>query len=98
MPTEFLQAAFGWPTLENIDASTLRLLPADASPTAAYIHAICGLLGASRAGGWLALKVTKQGDGDASMMRGLVEDQTRQMMAYPEFLNHCHRFILSKVA
>lgn len=40
VPTEFLQNAFGWPTLENIDASTLRLLPPETSPLAAYIHAV----------------------------------------------------------
>ena len=97
--TDFLQGAFGWPTLENVDASTLRLLPKDASPLAGYIHAICELLGAHRVGGYLALRVCKQGDGsDGVFMRGLIEDQTRQMMAYPEFLTHCHRFILSKVA
>ena len=46
----------------------------------------------------MALKVVKQGEGDSGFMRGLVEDQTRQMMAYAEFLAHCHRFILSKVS
>ena len=39
-----------------------------------------------------------QGEGDGAAMRALVEDQTRQMMAYSEFLAHCHRYILSKVA
>ena len=38
------------------------------------------------------------GEGDAAMQRALVEDQTRQMMAYSEFLNHCHRFVLSRLS
>jgi len=97
-PTEFLQGAFGWPTLENVDATTLRLLPADSSPTAAYVHSICDAMRESRPGGWTALRVVKQGEGDGAAMRALVEDQTRQMMAYSEFLAHCHRYILSKVA
>ena len=59
---------------------------------------MCDLLRAHRAGQWLGLKTVKQGEGDAAVMRALIEDQTRQMMAYPEFLTHCHRYILSKVA
>lgn len=51
-----------------------------------------------RAGGWLPLQVVKQGTADAAFVRGLVEDQTKAMMSYPEFLTHCHRYILSKVA
>ena len=35
---------------------------------------------------------------DGMVHRMLIEDQTRQMMAYGEFLNHCHRFVLSRVA
>ena len=96
--TDFLQQAFGWPTLEGVDASALRLLPADSTPTAGYLHSLCALLGAHRSSGWLALRVVKQGEGDGYVMRSLIEDQTRQMMAYTEFLTHCHRFILSKVA
>jgi len=98
VPTDFLQAAFGWPTLENVDAATLRLLPKEQSPLAAGVHALCDLLREHRAGGWMALKTVKQGEGDAAFMRALIEDQTRQMMAYAEFLGHCHRFILSKVS
>ena len=98
VPTEFLQQAFGWPTLDNIDATTLRLLPADSTPLSGYIQGVCDLLRQHRAGGWLALRVVKQGEGDAMVSRALIEDQTRQMMAYSEFLNHCHRYILSKVA
>jgi len=98
VPTEFLQQAFGWPTLEGVDASALRLLPPDSTPLAGYIHGICDLLRAPRPGGWLALRVVKHGEGDGSLQRALVEDQTRQMMAYAEFLNHCHRFVLSRLS
>ena len=62
MPTEFLQNAFGWPTLDGVDASALRLLPADSSPLAGYLHAVCDALRVGRTGGWLALRVVKQGD------------------------------------
>lgn len=95
--TEFLQGVFGWPTLENVDPSTLRLLPEGSSREADHVH---GLLEAARAQcswGWMPLCVQKQGHGDAAFMRALVEDQTKQMMSYPEFLVHCHRYILSKV-
>lgn len=97
-PTEFLQQAFGWPSLEGVDASALRLLPPTSSPLAAHVHALCDLLRAPRPAGWLALRVVKQGEGDGVVQRALVEDQTRQMMAYSEFLHHCHRFVLSRVA
>ena len=97
VPTEFLQQAFGWPSLEGVDASALRLLPADSSPLAGYLNGVCELLRANRAG-WLAVRVMKQGEGDAWLQRALVEDQTRQMMAYSEFLNHCHRFVTSRVS
>ena len=96
--TDFLQQAFGWPALEGVDATALRLLPPDSTPTAGYVNGLCDLLRAHRSGGWLALSVVKQGEGDSGVMRSLVEDQTRQMMAYTEFLTHCHRYILSKVA
>ena len=98
VPSEFLHQAFGWPSLENVDPSALRLLPPESSQLAGYIHAVCDLLRAQRTGGWLALRVCIQGVGDQPMHRGLIEDQTRQMMAYNEFLNHCHRFVLSRVA
>ena len=55
------------------------------------------MLRSSRFGNWMALRVVKQGDGDAFFMRSLIEDQTKQMMSYPEFLVHCHRFVLSRV-
>jgi len=97
-PTEFLQQAFGWPSLEGVDATALRLLPSDSTPLSGYLHKVCELLGAARAGSWLSLRVMKQGEGDGTVMRALIEDQTRQMMAYTEFLTHCHRYILSKVA
>lgn len=96
--TDFLQQAFGWPTLEGVDATALRLLPPESTPTAGYVHRLCDLLRAHRSGAWLAVRVVKQGEGDGCVMRTLVEDQTRQMMAYTEFLTHCHRYILSKVA
>ena len=40
----------------------------------------------------------KQGEGDLPFQQALIEDQTKQMMSYPEFLTHCHRYILSKVS
>ena len=99
VPTDFLQQAFGWPSLEGVDASTLRVLPAESTQLAGAVHALCELLGQHRSGGWVPLKIVKQGDGDGGFLRGLVEDQTRQMMAYAEFLAHCHRFVLnSKVS
>ena len=82
----------------SVGASALRLLPPDSSPLAGYLHAVCDLLRRARPGGWLAVRVIKQGEGDGPVQRALVEDQTRQMMAYPEFLSHAHRYILSKVA
>ena len=60
VPTEFLQQAFGWPTLDGVDASALRLLPADSSPLAAYLNGVVDLLRQHRASGWLALRVVKQ--------------------------------------
>ena len=99
VPTDFLQQAFGWPSLEGVDASTLRVLPAESTQLAGAVHALCELLGQHRSGGWVPLKIVKQGEGDGGFLRGLVEDQTRQMMAYAEFLAHCHRFVLnSKVS
>jgi len=140
--TEFLQQAFGWHTLEGVDASSFRLLPAESTPLAGYLHAVCSLLREPRPGGWLALRVVKQvtvrrvswsgdqlsrrpdgqmkmvmtvvslgystgrcvacllarsqGEGDAMVHRALVEDQTRQMMAYSEFVSHCHRFAVAR--
>ena len=52
---------------------------------------------ADRTWGWLPLRVLKQGEGDAAFSGGLVEDQTKAMMSYAEFLLHCHRDIISKV-
>lgn len=52
----------------------------------------------SRSGGWMPLRVVKQGDRDGVFMRCLIEDQTKQMMSYSEFLLHCHRFVLSRVS
>jgi len=98
VPSEFLQGAFGWPTLEGVDASALRLLPPGTSPVAEYVHGVCEALREHRQGGWMAVRVVKQGEGDGAAVKALIEDQTRQMMAYPEFLAHCHRYILSKVA
>jgi len=40
----------------------------------------------------------KQGADDAPFARALVEDQTKQMMGYAEFLVHCHRYILTKMS
>ena len=66
---------------------------------AAHVHALIDMLRASRTGGgWMALKVAKQGDNDGAFVRCLIEDQTKQMMSYPEFLVHCHRFVLSRVS
>lgn len=59
---------------------------------------MCDSLRGQRTGGWLAMRVCKQGEGDGPFLRGLIEDQTRTMMAYAEFLTHCHRYVLSKVA
>jgi len=56
------------------------------------------MLRASRSGSWMGLRVVKQGDGDSGFLRSLIEDQTKQMMSYPEFLVHCHRFVLSRVS
>lgn len=99
VPTDFLQAAFGWPSLEGIDASTLRLLPPDSTEMAAHVHALVDLLRGSRSGcTWMGLRVVKQGDSDGGFVRNLIEDQTKQMMSYPEFLVHCHRFVLSRVS
>lgn len=38
VPSEFMQAAFGWPSLEGIDASTLRLC---AHPLSISLHCVC---------------------------------------------------------
>jgi len=46
----------------------------------------------------MPLRVVQQGHGDAAVVRALVEDQTKQMMSYPEYVVHCHRYILSKVS
>ena len=55
-------------------------------------------LRADRTWCWPRLKVLKQGEGDLAFQQALIEDQTKQMMSYPEFLAHCHRYILSKVS
>ena len=96
VPTEFLQGAFGWGTLDGVDASALRLLPADSSPTARQIDELVSLLRSERPHSWLRVRVMKQGDGDAPFLRCLVEDQTKQMMSYGDFVMHCHRYVLSK--
>ena len=98
VPTDFLQAAFGWPLLDGVDASTLRLLPADSSAAAGQLHAIVDALRAQSPGCWKPLRVMKQGTDDAPFARALVEDQTKQMMGYAEFLVHCHRYILTKMS
>lgn len=46
----------------------------------------------------MAVRVVKQGEGDGAFIRSLIEDQTKQMMSYSEFLVHCHRFILSRLS
>ena len=96
VPTEFLQGAFGWGTLDGVDASALRLLPADSSPTARQIDELVSLLRSERPHSWLRVRVMKQGEGDAPFLRCLVEDQTKQMMSYGDFVMHCHRYVLSK--
>jgi len=96
VPTEFLQGAFGWGTLDGVDAAALRLLPADSSPTARQIDELVSLLRSERPHSWLRVRVMKQGDGDAPFLRCLVEDQTKQMMSYGDFVMHCHRYVLSK--
>jgi len=96
-PTEFLQAAFGWPSLQGVDASTLRLLPAEQTEVAASVHALCNLLRRSRSG-WLALRVVKQGEHDQGFVRCLIEDQTRQMMSYNEWVAHSHRDVLGRAS
>jgi len=96
-PSDFLQQAFGWPQLEGVDASTLRLLPAEQAPMAAAVHALCDLLRRSRSG-WLAVRVIKQGENDGGFVRALIEDQTRQMMSYNEFMAHSHRHIVGRAS
>jgi len=96
VPSEMLQAAFGWPSLQGVDLATLRLLPPNTSPVAAEIHALVDAARVGRPAGWTPLRVLVQGTSDAPFVRALIEDQTKQMMSYPEFLLHCHRYILSK--
>lgn len=98
VPTQFLQAVFGWPTLEGVDPGTLRQLPPQSSAEAAHLHKLCETARAQRSWGWMPLRVVKQGHADAAVVRSLVEDQTKQMMSYPEYVVHCHRYILSKVS
>jgi len=95
-PAEFTQAAFGFPSLEGVEPSSLRLQPAASSPAAAELNALVDTIRAARPAGWMTLHILKQGLNDAPFLRGLVEDQTKQMMSYPEFLLHCHRYVLSK--
>ena len=97
VPTEFLQQAFGWPSLDGVDASALRLLPPESTPLAGYLNGVCDLLRAPRAGGWLRLQVVKQGEGDAMMQRALIEDQTRHDVSYVDFLCSVHRQIQAKL-
>ena len=87
---------FGWPTLDGVDPTQLRCLPADSSPLAGHVVGMVETLRADRTWCWPRLKVLKQGEGDASFQQVLIEDQTKQMMSYPEFLAHCHRYMLSK--
>ena len=89
---------FGWPTLDGVDPTQLRCLPADSSPLAGHVVGMVEALRADRTWCWPRLKVLKQGEGDAGFQQVLIEDQTKQMMSYPEFLAHCHRYILSKVS
>jgi len=96
VPSEMLQAAFGWPSLQGVDLATLRLLPPNTSPVAAEIHALVDAARVGRPAGWTPLRVLVQGTSDTPFVRALIEDQTKQMMSYPEFLLHCHRYILSK--
>ena len=89
---------FGWPSLDGVDPTQLRCLPADSSPLAGHVVGMVEALRADRTWCWPRLKVLKQGEGDAGFQQVLIEDQTKQMMSYPEFLAHCHRYILSKVS
>jgi len=98
VPTEFVQQVFGWPSLDGVDPTQLRCLPADSSPLAGHVVGMVETLRADRTWCWPRLKVLKQGEGDAGFQQVLIEDQTKQMMSYPEFLAHCHRYILSKVS
>jgi len=97
-PSEFLQAVFGWPSLDGVDPAALRPLPGDSSPLAGHLHGVVEQLRADRTWCWPRLRVLKQGEGDLPFQQALIEDQTKQMMSYPEFLTHCHRYILSKVS
>jgi len=96
VPAEFVQPAFGWASLEGVEPSSLRLLPPDSSPTAADLHSLVDAIRAQHTATWMPLRVLKQGVNDAPLVRALVEDQTKQMMSYPEFMLHCHRYVLSK--
>jgi len=96
--TDILQAIFGWPTLDNVDPATLSLLPPESSAMAAHLHGTMDMIRAERSWAWLPLRVLKQGHADGAMLRALVEDQTKQMMSYNEFMVHCHRYILSRVS
>jgi protein transport protein SEC24 len=93
-PTDFMQAAFGWAgPLDGVDPATLRVLPPESSAVAGQLHAIVEDLRAQTRWTWMPLRVVKQG-ADGEFSRALVEDQTKQMMSYPEFMVHCHRYIL----
>ena len=46
----------------------------------------------------MPLRMLKQGDNEHNFLRCMIEDQTKAMMSYPEFLVHCHRYVLSKVS
>jgi len=95
IPTAFLQAVFGWPSpLEGVDPATLRVLPPESSALAAQLHAIVDALRLQTPWAWMPLRVIRQGSCDGDFSRALIEDQTRQIMSYDEFLVHCHRHIL----
>jgi len=96
--SEYLQAVFGWPTLENVDPAALRLLPPTSSAEAARLHSLVEAARGATEWAWMPLVIAKQGHGDAPFQRALVEDQTKQMMSYSEYLVHCHRYILSTVS
>ena len=57
VPSEMLQAAFGWPSLQGVDLATLRLLPPNTSPVAAEIHALVDAARVGRPAGWTPLRV-----------------------------------------
>jgi len=97
-PPQLLQNLFGWPSLDGVDAASLRLLPPNASAESAEVNRLVETLRGQRTWGWMPLRVVKQGVADAPFVRALVEDQTKQMMSYAEYIAHCHRYVLSKVS